>query len=68
MGLPQSISNVNPTPGTTAAYSADDVIRYDRAYRRVSLTVHPDKGGDPAAFRRLTKAHDVLRDPRLRDR
>eukprot|EP00904_Undaria_pinnatifida_P000394 jgi/Undpi1/10355/HiC_scaffold_29.g12805.m1 len=40
----------------------------NRAYRRVSLTVHPDKGGDPAAFRRLTKAHDVLTDPLLRDR
>ncbi|CAM9277495.1 unnamed protein product [Ectocarpus fasciculatus] len=39
-----------------------------KAYRRVSLSVHPDKGGDPAAFRRLTKAHDVLRDPVLRDR
>lgn len=39
-----------------------------RAYRRVSLSVHPDKGGDPAAFRRLTKAHDVLRDPVLRER
>ncbi|CAN0026566.1 unnamed protein product [Pylaiella littoralis] len=39
-----------------------------KAYRRVSLSVHPDKGGDPANFRRLCKAHDVLRDPGLRER
>ena len=38
-----------------------------RAYRRVSLSVHPDKGGDPKAFRRLSRAHDVLRDPGLRE-
>eukprot|EP00903_Cladosiphon_okamuranus_P019219 g17673.t1 len=38
-----------------------------KAYRRVSLSVHPDKGGDPRAFRRVSKAHDVLRDPALRE-
>ena len=38
------------------------------AHKRLISMVHPDKGGDPAAFRRLTKAHDVLRDPLLRDR
>lgn len=49
------------------------VLRFDcfnltRAYRRESLSVHPDKGGDPASFRRLSKAHDVLLDPVLREK
>ncbi|CAM9500169.1 unnamed protein product [Discosporangium mesarthrocarpum] len=38
----------------------------DRAYRKASLQAHPDKGGDPAVFHRLKKAHEVLHDPKLR--
>ncbi|CAM9893020.1 unnamed protein product [Choristocarpus tenellus] len=40
----------------------------DRAYRKASLRAHPDKGGDPEVFRHLKKAHEVLRDPKLRKR
>lgn len=38
-------------------------VRSHRAYRKLSLKAHPDKGGSPAAFRRLKKAHEVLQDP-----
>eukprot|EP00611_Tribonema_gayanum_P030889 TRINITY_DN8728_c0_g1_i1.p1 TRINITY_DN8728_c0_g1~~TRINITY_DN8728_c0_g1_i1.p1 ORF type:complete len:186 (-),score=22.36 TRINITY_DN8728_c0_g1_i1:270-827(-) len=38
----------------------------DRAFKRLALTRHPDKGGDAAAFQQLRRAHDVLRNPRQR--
>ena len=31
-----------------------------RAFRRLALTTHPDRGGDPAAFRVLAEARDRL--------
>lgn len=31
-----------------------------RAYRRQALDVHPDRGGDPAAFQRLVEAQRLL--------
>lgn len=44
------------------------VVLIDRAYRRLSLQVHPDKGGNHEDFLRLKKAHDVLMDPQLRQK
>lgn len=43
--------------------SQDDVRR---AYRRRSKKEHPDAGGDPEAFKELTGAYLVLRDPARR--
>jgi curved DNA-binding protein CbpA len=39
-----------------------------KAYRRRVKTAHPDAGGDPAAFRRLQLAYDVLSDDAQRKR
>ncbi len=36
------------------------------AYRRLSLLVHPDRGGSAALFRSLAEAYEVLSDPRRR--
>lgn len=36
------------------------------AYRRLSLQVHPDRGGSAALFRALTESYEVLSDPRRR--
>ncbi|XAS66231.1 DnaJ domain-containing protein [Micrococcaceae bacterium Sec5.7] len=36
------------------------------AYRRAARTVHPDHGGDAAAFREVTLAYETLIDPRRR--
>lgn len=36
------------------------------AYRRAARTAHPDHGGDPAAFRRVTAAYETLIDPQRR--
>ena len=38
-----------------------------QAYRLLAKRLHPDKGGDPAAFARLQAAFEVLSDPRKRD-
>ena len=34
-----------------------------QAYRRMSKTAHPDRGGDPAAFHQLERAYRALTDP-----
>jgi curved DNA-binding protein CbpA len=36
------------------------------AYRKLSLTAHPDKGGDKARFQRIVKAYETLTDPEQR--
>ncbi|WP_455834854.1 J domain-containing protein [Pseudarthrobacter siccitolerans] len=36
------------------------------AYRRAARRAHPDHGGDPAAFRRVTSAYETLIDPQRR--
>lgn len=43
---------------------SDEAIK--KAYRRLALKHHPDKNGDPAAFRKLTEVYDVLKDPEKR--
>lgn len=37
-----------------------------QAYRRLAKKLHPDKGGDPAAFGRLQAAFEVVGNPRSR--
>ncbi len=43
---------------------SDEAIK--KAYRRLALKHHPDKNGDPAAFRKLSEVYDVLKDPEKR--
>lgn len=37
-----------------------------QAYRKLALAKHPDRGGDPAEFARVTKAYEVLSDSKAR--
>lgn len=37
-----------------------------RAYRNLATRVHPDKGGDPAQFKRIQTAYEVLSNPEKR--
>lgn len=37
-----------------------------KAYRRTALKLHPDRGGDPEAFKTMKAAYDVLNDPKKR--
>jgi DnaJ-class molecular chaperone len=34
-----------------------------RSYRKKAMETHPDKGGDPEAFKKITEAYEVLSDP-----
>lgn len=36
------------------------------AYRKAARVAHPDQGGDPASFRRVTAAYETLIDPQRR--
>ena len=45
--------------GLDRAASADDIRK---AYRRAAVKHHPDKGGDPDAFQKIGRAHEVLSD------
>lgn len=42
----------------------DDTVK--KAYRRMALKHHPDKGGDPEIFKAVSEANDVLSDPEKR--
>jgi hypothetical protein len=44
--------------------ASEDEVR--QAYRRLVKAAHPDRAGDPAQFRRITDAYDVLTDPARR--
>jgi len=39
-----------------------------KAYRKMAMKHHPDKGGDPEVFKDMTFAYDVLIDPERRQR
>ena len=43
-----------------ASTASDVEIR--RAYRNLATKTHPDRGGDPVAFKRIQQAYEVLSD------
>ncbi len=45
--------------------ATQDEIR--KAFRKLALKAHPDKGGDPAKFQEINVAYETLSDPEKRD-
>ena len=38
-----------------------------KAFRRKALKAHPDKGGDPELFKKISGAYEVLNNPEKKD-
>ena len=45
--------------GVAKDASPDDI---KKAYRKLAMKHHPDKGGDPDTFKKISHAHDILSD------
>ncbi len=48
------------TLGVNKGASDDDI---KKAYRKMAMKHHPDRGGDEATFKKISEAYDVLSDP-----
>jgi len=53
--FPESVSFVEVL-GLALPYSPEELAR---TYRKIAFHAHPDRGGDPALFRRVTEARDA---------
>jgi len=57
------MSDYYDTLGISKSASADEI---KKAYRRLALKYHPDKGGDHDKFTEINEAYQVLSDPQKR--
>lgn len=55
------MSNLYQILGLERSASADDI---KRAYKKLAVQNHPDKGGDEKKFQEISNAYDVLSDPK----
>ena len=51
--------------GIGKSASADEI---KKAYRRLAVQFHPDRGGDEAKFREASEAYEILKDDSKRKR
>lgn len=56
-------SDYYKTLGVSKNATSDEI---KKAYRRLALEHHPDKGGDEAEFKKVNEAYQVLSDPQKR--
>ena len=55
------MTNLYQILGLEKSASADDI---KRAYKKLAVQNHPDKGGDEKKFQEISNAYDVLSDPK----
>jgi len=48
-----------------AKTASDDEVK--KAYRKLAMKHHPDKGGDPEQFKKIQGAYDILSDPQKKE-
>jgi len=59
-----SEENLYKILGVKSDATSEDI---KRAYRKISLTSHPDKGGDAETYKKINTAYQVLSDPKKRE-
>ena len=62
-GAPPDTKKLYETLGVS---KDDDEATIKKAYRKLAVKKHPDKGGDPAEFQEIQRAYDVLSDEKKR--
>lgn len=50
--------------GLTKEASSEDI---KKAFRKLAVKYHPDRGGDAEKFKEINAAHEVLSDPEKRE-
>lgn len=50
--------------GVDKSASSDEI---KKAYRKLAMKHHPDRGGDPEKFKQINQAHETLSDPQKRE-
>lgn len=51
---------------TLGVAKSADTNEIKKAFKKLAMTHHPDKGGDPEKFKEIQKAHEILTDDRRR--
>jgi DnaJ-class molecular chaperone len=57
------MNNHYETLNVSESSDADDI---KRAYRKMAMDAHPDRGGDPERFKNINAAYETLSDPQRR--
>lgn len=53
--------------GVLGVSKGADTNEIKKAFKKMAMTHHPDKGGDPEKFKEIQRAHEVLTDERKRE-
>ena len=59
----RTMNNYYETLNLSESASTDDI---KRAYRKMAMDAHPDRGGDPEKFKNISVAYETLSDPHKR--